>query len=614
MDRIIENNSILSIEQHLVYIFINKFNLNYKASDFLNSLVNFKINQNLLELLSELEIDNIKSLEKYMEILIPTNDRKLNGAFFTPQDIVDYIINEVKPKKDDKCLDPSCGCGAFLIGLVEYYTNNYQKSIKEVIKENIYGFDILKYNIKRSKIILTLYALLHNEILQEEDFNLICHNSLNYKIDTKFDLIIGNPPYIKFQDMDIETRNLLLKNYKTTKKGAFNTYFAFFELGYKLLNKNGKMGYITPNNYFTSLAAVSLREYFFKNRAIYKIIDFKDIKVFDAQTYTAITFINKSINNTILFDKISQTKNYSDFLTQLNFSDNKVDDLNSKKWRLLKSKEQNNIKIIENIGTPIIELFDISAGIATLKDEVYFIDSSTLENGYYKKEMNNIIYLIEEEITKPVYKISNFKTQDSIRTNSSKIICPYIINEMGYEAILEEDFIFKYPKCYEYLSSQKEVLKNRDKGKTPLNPFYLWGRTQGIAKRGRKILNPTFSKHPRFLTVLEEDAYYTNGYGIFFNQNKKKSQSLFNEDINPFSKEKNIFIVQKILNSIIMDYYITATSVSIQGGFPCYQKNFIERFTIPIFSNEEMRILNNLTDKEEIDDFLVDKYQLKLDN
>ncbi|MFV0531273.1 MAG: N-6 DNA methylase [Flavobacteriales bacterium] len=62
------------------------------------------------------------------------------------------IIKEVAPKNNDKCLDPSCGCGAFLISLVEYYQKTFNKSIKATIKENIYGSDILDYNVKRSKI------------------------------------------------------------------------------------------------------------------------------------------------------------------------------------------------------------------------------------------------------------------------------------------------------------------------------------------------------------------------------------------------------------------------------------------------------------------------------
>jgi len=150
----------------------------------------------------------------------------------------------------------------------------------------------------------------------------------------------------------------------------------------------------------------------------------------------------------------------------------------------------------------------------------------------------------------------------------------------------------------------------RDKGKVQYQPFYVWGRTQGLTKRGKKILNPTFSQHPRFLLVEEEDAYFTNGYGLYFKE--LPDRELFANLVNPLRKEENIRVVQKILNSVVMDYYISKTSVSIEGGYPCYQKNFIENFSIPEFSDKEIESLKNLTTKESIDEFLLEKYQLKI--
>ncbi|KOH45634.1 hypothetical protein NC99_15470 [Sunxiuqinia dokdonensis] len=61
-----------------------------------------------------------------------------------------------------------------------------------------------------------------------------------------------------------------------------------------------------------------------------------------------------------------------------------------------------------------------------------------------------------------------------------------------------------------------------------------------------------------------------------------------------------------------MDYYITKTSVAIQGGFPCYQKNFIEKFSIPNFTEKELSILKNLMDKDEINNFLIEKYNISI--
>ena len=61
-----------------------------------------------------------------------------------------------------------------------------------------------------------------------------------------------------------------------------------------------------------------------------------------------------------------------------------------------------------------------------------------------------------------------------------------------------------------------------------------------------------------------------------------------------------------------MDYYVTKTSVSIEGGYPCYQKNFIEKFTIPELTEEEVELIRSLNDPIEIDEFLIGKYQINV--
>lgn len=613
INELLSTYDITIIEQHLIYTFIQNNNLEAAKSPIIAEVFNsFKKEAKVYSLVSTLEIQELKVLENYLELLIPENDRKVNGAFFTPTYVVDFIIKEISPKLNDKCLDPSCGCGAFLIGLVEYYQITFNKSVKETIQSNIYGSDILGYNVKRSKIILSLLGLLHNEIIEETDFNIYHQDSLKADWQSKFEVIVGNPPYVKYQDLSDENRLNLINNWKTVENGTFNLYFSFFELGYNLLAGNGQLGYITPNNYFTSLAGLSLRKYFSQNKCLTRIIDFRHKKVFDAQTYTAITFANKKVNDAILFDKIKDDQSCVDFLASANGAPNYWKDLNVKKWRLLKTTEQKNIKRIENIGTPIKQLFNIAVGIATLKDEVFFVDAANEKDGFFIKTTENGAFLIEKAITKPVYKISQFKSQEEVKNNTLRIITPYYTNSKTATPILEEEFKEKYPKCYEYLVSEKKKLEGRDKGKKIYSPFYIWGRTQGIARFGKKILNPTFSKHPRFLFVPEEDAYYTNGYGIYFNNAPSNKMSLFEENRHEMSKEENILVVQKILNSIIMDYYISNTSISIQGGFPCYQKNFIEKFTIPNFTKTEVEILKKMNDKMEIDEFLIAKYQVNI--
>lgn len=601
--------TIDDLEKHLVFYYLKSKNIEYNKSALLNDyFANFIQNNSLLTVFKSLEISSIKDLENSLELLIPSQDRKLNGAFFTPNYIVDFIIETIAPKENDKNLDPSCGCGAFLVGLINFYQKKYKKTIKNIIRENVLGADIMDYNIKRTKLILSIFALENNEILEETDFNLMVQDSIRANWNDTFNNIVGNPPYVKFQDLSEENRIFLQNNYKTIKNGTFNLYFAFFELGYKLLQNDGKLGYITPNNYFTSLAGKTLRLFFQNNKSIYRIVDFKDKKVFNAQTYTALTFINKKKNSELLYDRITDDLEPFQFIQNVNGSPNKLSDLNYKKWRLLKKSEQQNIKIIENIGQAIGKLFNIAVGIATLKDKIYFIDNSKKIGNYYIKEFNGKEYKIEKEITKTIYKISDFKSQTDVLNNKRRIIFPYKIIKNSATPYNIDELLNKFPETFEYFNATRKILEQRDKGKK-INPFFAYGRTQGLTRQGQMLLTPTFSQFPRFLIAREQDAFFCNGYGLYFND---LPSGLWSDTVNPIAKPENIEELQKILNSIVMHYYVSVTSVSIQGGYPCYQMNFIEKFTIPEFTEKELNILKALTDKDEIDSYLIEKYQLNL--
>ncbi|KAA6315099.1 Type IIS restriction enzyme Eco57I, partial [termite gut metagenome] len=382
--------SIEDVEKEVVANFLKRFHLDYSSTHILTDyLYNYSHNKDLSLQIERLGIDSLKALENCLEMLILDNDRKLNGAFFTPVYIVDYIIEDIKPKENERTIDPSSGCGAFLIGLAEYYHKQYDKSIKKTVKENIFGADILPYNIERAKRLLSIFALQHGEILEETDFNLYQRDSLRYQWTEKYDNVVGNPPYVKFQDLSDENREYLMKHWKTIEKGTFNLYFAFFELGYDLLKDDGRLGYITPNNYFTSLAGESLRTFLINKKCLSKIIDFNSKKVFDVQTYTAISFLKKCENDFILYDRIPNRHTLEEFLSNVKYSENAVSELNIKKWRLLRTDEKKNIKAIETVGMPIKQMFDICVGIATLKDEVFFVDGSNLDGAFISKTGHN---------------------------------------------------------------------------------------------------------------------------------------------------------------------------------------------------------------------------------
>ncbi len=599
------NKMLKERERNLLYFFVKSKQLDYAPSLFLSSYFDcFEPEETLVYQFEKEKIATLKDVERLLEVMIPENDRKLNGAFFTPSYIVEFIIEEIAPKEDERVADISCGCGAFLIGLLDYFRKTTNKSVRSILFENVFGSDILPYNVERAKVLLAVYALQEGELVEESDLNIRLADSLRTDWTERFDHVIGNPPYVKFQDLSDENRSFLAREWRTVKNGTFNLYFAFFELGFRLLKLGGKLGYITPNNWFTSLAGEPLRQFFQQEKCVSRIVDFNHRKVFEVQTYTAITFLEKGRNDVIKYDRIEDGQMPEHFLATANGSANKLTELNPKKWRLLKSDEQENIRRIESAGAPIGQVYDICVGIATLKDEVYFVDGATHHGDFFQKEWEGKTYQIEVGATRYVYKISDFKSQGELAGNTRHIIFPYRVKGKTATAIPEADFRRMFPKCYAFFLDMREVLALRDKGKTEYAPFYSWGRTQGLTRHGKKLLIPTFSQRPRFLLVEDEEAFFTNGYGLYF-----RESSLFQHAI---ASVDRIDVAQKVLNSFVMHYYVSKTSVAIEGGYPCYQKNFIEKFALPDFTEEEVAFLRMTIDKVEIDTFLIEKYQIKI--
>lgn len=606
LNNIIKQYSILDIEKSLVLRYIEVNGIDLKKSQFLSEYVsNFTPDPLLFCDVTNLGDFSLEELSVAFELLIPDSDRILNGAFFTPAYIVDYIIENVAPTCSETIADVSCGCGAFLLGILRYYIKKYNTTVYKTLKNNLCGADILDYNVKRAKLLISLFALLNGENVSADDINIICCDSLRYKWTNKFDCIVGNPPYVKFQDMTDDSRNFLASNWTTTSFGTYNLYFAFFELGYNLLSHSGRMGYITPNNFFTSLAGESLRTYLQRHQCIYKIVDFNATKVFDVQTYTAISFINKQKNHTIEYGRIADGQPPIEFLKDIPFSSNPYEELNSKKWRLLCGDERYIIKQIESIGEPIGQLFNICVGVATLKDEVYSFIPTSSDDAYFYFVRDNITWKVEKQVTRRTVKISDMKSQADITTNRRYFIFPYNMTNGKMVPISEENMASLYPFCYAYFNHVKNILATRGKGKHTYIPFYSYGRTQGLNRKGIKLYTPTFSKTPRFLVDMDEDSLFTNGYGIYF---RETSNNIFGT--NPISEINNLDVIQKILNSNIMNYYITITSVAIEGGYPCYQKNFIEKFTIPYLNDEQINHIRNISDDNELNEYLAEIYQI----
>ena len=306
------------------------------------------------------------------------------------------------------------------------------------------------------------------------------------------------------------------------------------------------------------------------------------------RTYNCIIQLSKKVNKKFEYCIIKKTQNISEELFNAKFEYMDTDKLDVNRWALVDNKVLSNIKKIEGQFYSIRNL--IKTGIATLRDEVYIVEYDG--TNFYKLH-NGIKFIIEPSMVKKLYKVPDLKNSTNINDRYKYIIFPYEKSLFGLDIIKEKDLQKQAPLTYLYLKERKDVLDQRDKGKPNPIAWYAYGRSQGLNKLGSKLLFPTFSNLPKFILVDDESALFCNGYAIF--------ESDFID----------LQILCRILNSYIMHYYISNTSYSIDGGFFCYQKKYLEKFTIPQFTSNEIDLIKSMT-QEQLDTFLINKYELIL--
>ena len=405
------------------------------------------------------------------------NDKELiknDGVVFTGIEICDQIINHINPKITETVCEPSVGRGAFVFSLLEKFRKEGKTpdEIKLFIENNLYCYDINQTFISELKQMLSSYISI---LGIESNLNLSNIKCDDFLIQNQnWDVIIGNPPYVRIQNLKKEYLELLKKDLKSVTLGNRDLYYAFLE---KSLKSSNRVGFIIPNSFIKTKSGKFLRE-IIKDNVTY-IYDFCSDKVWEKiSTYTCIVVCESNVSESV------------NYVTGKNNVIKLKSDLSDDKWVFLEQKIGNN-KLGDMLNY-------CSGGLATIKDNIYKIDR--VDNNYCYKGNNQI----EFGICKKVVKATKEKRFDTHKW----IIYPY--DQSG--KVLSEEFISNnYPLAYQYLTKSRSELDTRDKGKTDkYDAWYAYGRRQGLLKekKGRVIILPlTFlkSRGVHFIEVPEND-------------------------------------------------------------------------------------------------------------
>jgi len=473
--------------------------------------------------------------------------KKENGVVFTPIWVVDFMVEKIfngqKISGDEKILDAGCGEGIFATTAAQTFAKLTGKNISDVIEQNIYFADISDEYIEKTK--QNLQKLSKDKI---KKFNAITDDFCFHNFNEKFDFIIGNPPYVRIQNLN-GRKEQLQKNYITASNGSIDLYFCFFEQALNLLNKNGKIAFITPNSHFYSAAGKNLRNLMLPH--LFKIINFDHFQVFkDATAYTAITFLQNEKTTNFLY-----TDNFKNDFENLEYKKISTQYLRPERWEFFDEKYLDKIVKLNKKYSTLQEVANIHYGIATLKDDIYIFSPGKEDKNHFF--LNN--FKIEKDLCAPIIKASTYKGKNQ----NLFLIFPYKNEKIIPNNIFQKN----YPEAYKYFLYHRDTLSMRDKGGGKnYEEFYAFGRNQGLKTSfGKKIITSTMNLSPRFYVIEDEKTSFYAGYCV-----KPKNDT-------------DLYKLCEALNSNLMEEYINSVSKSYRGGYKSYAKSFLKDFVHPQF-------------------------------
>lgn len=195
------------------------------------------------------------------------------GQVETPAPIVRDILDAVGytgiSTQKRHIIDNSCGSGAFLTEILQRYLDAYREENGSLDKAEqdlsvyIHGIDIDPDAVRACRE--NLNTILKKNGCAEVSWDVICADALEYRLyDGKMDYVVGNPPYVRIHNLNGIYD--AVKRFSFAKDGMTDLYIVFFEIGFQMMAEHGKMAYISPNSFYTSLAGGAMRKFIRESR------------------------------------------------------------------------------------------------------------------------------------------------------------------------------------------------------------------------------------------------------------------------------------------------------------------------------------------------------------
>lgn len=545
--------------------------------------------------------------------MITKEQIKNTGATFTPEMLADFLAGKIAlhlNKGKQRILDPACGEGELLVSI--------GKRLLEVRKDfEIVGYDSNSHYLSIAKERLISFGLKNIGLVQKDFLQSIdltkkqllfeFSSSLSQSLNSSFDIVIANPPYVRTQILGSEQAQELARKFDL--KGRVDLYYPFLIAMTESLKEGGILGVITSNRYLSTKGGESIRKYLSENYEILEVIDLGDTKLFEAAVLPAV-FIGRKHRQkkTSSANFIKVYEELNGYNGELMAVDSVYEILNSKHsgyfsvkgkrykkssgtlkyeigsgscWGMLSNNESSWVTKIDSAAkNRVQDFFKVKVGIKSTADKVFISDD--WENLNADMPENELLRdLISQE------NIERWNANDNLKL---KVLYPHI----AVDGVKKTIDIEKYPKAKKYFLRHEEKLRSRhyliEAGR---QWFELWVPHQPAQWKYPKLVFPDISSVPRF--YFDKGGKIVNGNCYWIVATKK-------EDVD------KLFLIQGIANSKLMTkYHDLVFNNKLYSGRRRYFTQYVEKYPLPDFASPYskgiisiVKKLNQSRKKEEI--------------
>jgi adenine-specific DNA-methyltransferase len=379
-----------------------------------------------------------------------------------------------------------------------------------------------------------------------------------------FDVVIGNPPYLRIQNIG-EQQAKTLKEHYDAAVGKFDIYVLFVENAFKLINREGVIYFIHPHRFLTADYGRGLKSFLDKVKGLKSAIFFGVEQIFDASTtYTGV--FGYSYDNKFFEFKNAESRYFKDStFTRRQYAGD------GSHWTI-STENQSSADLVQKLRKQPCKIPDIFAGvyqgIVTVGDDIFVFRGKIkgkLFVGYSSASDREI--RIEAAAMKPLLKGENIRRYAE-PASEIMIFYPHYADDKGKtHPYTESELRKEFPLAYAYIKQFKpELVKKKVKYKT--NPAYWFSlhRSREMSLfENPKILTPQLQNYPNF--TLDYRGWYPDAGGYSL--------------VKKLERKEDYRFLLGIMNSKVLWYFIKNTSNPYNNSYYYFKTSYIEPFSLP---------------------------------